>query len=369
LPAAGAAAIIGCDIAQERQVQSSHSRRKLLIPLCLFVVYVSNATAGVAQTQSNSDPYSGLSDRLKSLSTFVDRHLQSVETVSRFTREKGLVNKQGVPTTAAKKAPNLSAIKGLEFSETLNSLLTAQNLEPALKQKQINLLQDHQKQLQDFSVALRKSISDVSALPRSEALQRLDAIIVPPTISQMLHFTPDGKPLPSPPHLEIVPAAVPKILSPYVVGPGSAATVDYPSVAEIAYAWAGYGSSGLCTGTLISTTSVLTAAHCFCEFANARTAAACETTYARGLEMVRPTNERFITVFFHDRGPLPVKEIVIHPDFNFPQHDLAILQLKDEILDIMPAPLNSVRPVGPGEYATIVGFGMHSPCSPMENRW
>ena len=215
-------------------------------------------------------------------------------------------------------------------------------------------------EISEFRSQLSQVQSEISGLSASDASKRLEAIPVPPRVQDLLVLDPNGSKLPLPPHQQL---GTTKIVSlePYVVGPGAAATVDYPSVANITYAWAGQGHSTICTGTLISSNAVLTAAHCFCDSAGARTAAKCSSaTYHRGLETLKPTDTKYFEVFFQDKGPFDVKEIVVNPEYNWPKKDLAILRLSTPVSNIMPAPLNDVGPVALGSYPTIVGFGVHS---------
>lgn len=247
-------------------------------------------------------------------------------------------------------------------NRTIANMMRLQDLDSAPNFLKLDFLQEHQRQLDDFSNKLHQAQIDLKTLSPAEAKQRLDAIIVPNDMQEILRLSPDGRALPLPPHLQGPAALTPTTLTPYVVGPGSAATVDYPAVVEIAYAWFGYGSSALCTGTLISSTAILTAAHCFCDQVGVRTAKAClSSTYKRGQEDAKPDDKQFVSAFFHDRGAVAVDQIIINPDYNFPKKDLAIVKLAKEITDIMPAPLNMVRTLKPGELATIVGFGVHSP--------
>ena len=303
---------------------------------------------------SAPDPLKKASSRLQDLSTFVDKHLQTVDTVNKAASNRAAANKN--------LSVDISGLSQLGGNRTIANVMRLNELESASTVLKLDFLQDHQRQLEDFSKNLHQAQKDIVGLPPSAATQKFEAIIVPTDVQKVLQLGTDGRILPLPPHLQGPSSLKPTALTPYVVGPGSAATVEYPSVAEIAYAWLGYGSSATCTGTLISSTAVLTAAHCFCNLAGAKTASACASaSYKRGLEDLKPTDKRFFSVFFHDRGVVPVDQIIINPGYDFPKKDLAVIKLGEEIADIMPAPLNTVRSLKPGEFATIVGFGTHSP--------
>lgn len=316
---------------------------------------LNTVSTGAGEELSGPDPFKNVTRRLKNLSAFVDTHLQSVKTVN-----KAATNKIAGAKNPSMDISAFSQVGG--GNRTLANMMRIKELDSAPNFLKLDFLQDHQRKLEEFSKNLQQAQKEIQALPPADAKQRLDAIIVPTDVREILMLGADGRVLPLPPHLQGSAPLKPIPLTPFVIGPGSAATVDYPAVAEIAYAWSGFGSSALCTGTLISSKAVLTAAHCFCDLVNARSAKAClGATYKRGQEDVRPDDKRFISVFFHDRGAVAVDEIVINPDYSFPKKDLAIMKLASEIADIMPAPLNTTRSPKPGEVATVVGFGVHSP--------
>ncbi len=99
-----------------------------------------------------------------------------------------------------------------------------------------------------------------------------------------------------------------------------------------------------CTGVLIGCETFLTAAHCVCPP---------EKAPCQGDDAPDPFNA---TLFFEHAGFFSADSIAVHPSFDFPAGDVAVVRLGFGVSGIAPSPLRAT-PVGPGTAGTIVGFG------------
>ena len=102
-----------------------------------------------------------------------------------------------------------------------------------------------------------------------------------------------------------------------------------------------------CSGTLVGCRTFLTAAHCVCD----RGGAACQPGASAA-----PDPRRFF-VFLQHAGMVAVESIAVHPAYDFPIADVAVVRLAAPVTAIRPSRLNVVATPGPGTPGTIVGFG------------
>src|SRR5687768_14602595 len=119
-------------------------------------------------------------------------------------------------------------------------------------------------------------------------------------------------------------------------------THNYPSTGALLTGAAPDASQLQCSGTLIGCDSFLTAAHCVCPGA--------------GGDCQSPTPVEPFRVFFQHAGFFEVTAVRVHPGFNFPDNDVAVLTLERPVTGITPTPLQDAAPAL-GTEGTIVGFG------------
>ncbi len=103
-------------------------------------------------------------------------------------------------------------------------------------------------------------------------------------------------------------------------------------------------ASASCSGTVIGCNTFLTAAHCVCD------------TIGADCQGPGAPNPAASLVFLQHAGFFSVASIAVHPDYDFPVADVAVLTLGSPVNGIAPTPINETLPV-PGLAGTIVGFG------------
>ena len=99
-----------------------------------------------------------------------------------------------------------------------------------------------------------------------------------------------------------------------------------------------------CSGVLIGCDTFLTAAHCVCD------------TNGADCQGARAPSPFGRLVYLQHAGFFRATSIRVHPDYQFPRADLAVIKLTTPVTGIAPAPL-ALTPPTPGVTGTIVGFG------------
>jgi hypothetical protein len=100
-----------------------------------------------------------------------------------------------------------------------------------------------------------------------------------------------------------------------------------------------------CSGTLVGCNTVLTAAHCVCPGDDV----ACRS----GVGLYDPGD---LVFFLPHAGPFGLRSLAVHPRFQFPVGDVAVLGLAQPVTGVRPLALAD-RKLPPGSPGVIVGFG------------
>lgn len=118
------------------------------------------------------------------------------------------------------------------------------------------------------------------------------------------------------------------------------ATTDFPTTGILMVA--GSQDQLVCSGTLIGCDRFLTAAHCVC--------------FGDGASCQETVPSEPLVVYLQNAGFFPVTAQHVHPDFLFPDSDVAVLELGRPVTGLRPSPLPSVAPTM-GQPGVIVGYG------------
>jgi hypothetical protein len=100
-----------------------------------------------------------------------------------------------------------------------------------------------------------------------------------------------------------------------------------------------------CSGTLIGCQTFLTAGHCVCD------------TVGSNCQGANAPNPAGFVVFLQHAGFFSVASISVHPSYDFPVGDVAIVHLATPVTGIAPTPIDTTVAPPDGTDALIAGFG------------
>jgi hypothetical protein len=113
------------------------------------------------------------------------------------------------------------------------------------------------------------------------------------------------------------------------------ATADHPAVGALLTPGNPNSAFLVCSGTLIGCRTFLTAGHC----------------------VEGALDPSSYVVFLQHAGFVGVSDIAVHPSYDFPVGDVAVLTLATPVTGIRPVAIDTVGGQGAGTSGTIVGFG------------
>ena len=121
---------------------ASAKRRGLV---CVVSAYLLSVVSAVyAEELTAPDPLKTASGRLRNLSTFVDKHLQTVEIVNKAaSNNKAAANKN--------LSVDFSGLSQLGGNRTIANMMRFKELESSPTDLKLDFLQDHRRQMETFS--------------------------------------------------------------------------------------------------------------------------------------------------------------------------------------------------------------------------
>jgi hypothetical protein len=123
-------------------------------------------------------------------------------------------------------------------------------------------------------------------------------------------------------------------------------STEFPTTGALLFGADPNGAYVTCSGTLVGCHTFVTAAHCVCDGIGSE----CQG----GVFGPEPALH---FVFLQHGGLFAVSDIAVHPDYDFPVADVAVLTLTAAVNGIAPTPINTTMAPPAGSTATIVGFG------------
>ena len=327
----------------------TRGRFTILILACLFTFQLAEAQ----QPAPNE-----VSRRLGILTTYIEREADAASQDAKMLNATQLNEFQQILETQATQSPSTFS---LQATKEIDAAFVGWSIKPdpiALNSKkgfQISNLNVRSAIAKKFASDLKELQQQIAFLPEQAALDKLQSVVIPPSLLVVFDKQGDYRPSQQAIQGQVVrptgapPPVVPITTYIYVDPDDGGFTTDYPAVGAILYDNADQVMKTGCTGTLIASNIVITAAHCnFHTDGEPKHPKAVYFQHAGVFELARAP------IVHSDVQKDPAKQ----PDFSkLPDADLALLVLDKPVTGIKPARINDAQSVKGGTDGRIVGYG------------